>query len=56
MKVAKAFFDSKQSKSYAVGDDYKGDREKELQDLGYLEKSKPGPKANKAKKGKVENK
>ena len=46
-KVKKAFFCSQEGKSYAPGDEYTGKRT----DVGdYLEKGKPKPAANKAKK------
>lgn len=40
MKVLKQFFDIKQKHTYKVGEEYTGDREKELQDLGLLEAPK----------------
>ena len=43
MKVLKDFYCSVSGESYKAGDDYKGDRLKELQTIGVVEKPKAKP-------------
>jgi hypothetical protein len=53
MKVLRIFKCIKENKKYYPGDDYKGDRLKEFQDLGLVAKpaKKPAKKKQAAKKG-----
>lgn len=55
-KVLNPFLDRQDGKKYFPGDEYTGPRLAEHQKAGLVEKSKPGPKANKADKTPKKNK
>lgn len=57
-KVLRPFLDRKEGKKYYPGDDYQGDRQKEHEKAGLVEKlkEKPKPSANKADKTPKKNK